>query len=268
MIIAVDTGGTKTLVEKFDSDGAKQHISRFSTPKDSSDYVSMLVDSLSPHVLTDTAIVIAVPGWMRNGIIERCPNLDWNDYDLLRELQPHFPENKFYLENDAELAGLAESRAFETPPDLTMYLTISTGIGGGLAYKGELSPITARFEPGKAYLSHDGRLKRWEQFASGRSFYERYGKYGHEVDDENIWREFAEQVSLGIMVHVPTFMPDVVVIGGSMGTHFNKYREPLLEILSERIPEYMTHTEIVQAKNPEEAVIYGCYYYALDELAR
>jgi glucokinase len=268
MIIAIDTGGTKTLVEAFAPDGTKQHIARFATPKDTSDYVTALIEALSGHVEDDTVFVIAVPGWMRDGIIERCPNLEWSDFDLIAALREYFPDNTFYLENDAELAGLSESRACETPPELAMYLTVSTGIGGGLAYRGELAPITARFEPGKAHLWHDGQLQRWEVFASGRAFFERYGKYGHEVDNPEIWREFADLVARGMMVHIPVFMPDVVIIGGSMGTHFAKYEAFLRNALTEHIPHYMTHTKIIQAAHPEEAVVYGGYHYALDQQAR
>ena len=267
MIIAIDTGGTKTLIASFDTEGAKQQIARFATPAATDEYIDSVVAAIDAHVEADSCIVVAVPGWMRDGVIEQCPNLGWSNFDIIATLQSHFPEATILLENDAELAGLSEVRIMETAPALSMYITISTGIGGGLAYHGELAPITARFEPGKAHLLHDDKPTRWEAFASGRAFYETNGKYGHDVDDPETWRKFAELVARGLIVHIPTFMPDTVIIGGSMGTHFAKYQQYLLAALERDIPQYMAHTAVIQAKHPEEAVIYGCYYYAIDVLA-
>jgi glucokinase len=40
----------------------------------------------------------------------------------------------------------------------------------------------------------------------------------------------------------------------------------LIGLLKEKLPEHIPAPKIIQAAHPEEAVIYGCYYYALDML--
>ncbi len=191
-------------------------------------------------------------------------------FDVLGALQVRFPSTKVFIANDADLAGLAETRALEKSkhPEVSLYLTLSTGIGGGLCFKGRLFPGLARFEAGSMRYEYDGSLQRWEDFASGRNFYDRYHKFGHEVDDEDKWRDYATRVSVGLLGLIPMFEPDALIFGGSMGTHYAKYDHFLEEILHEKIPVHMKNVTISQAQHPEEAVIYGCYYYALDELAR
>ena len=60
---------------------------------------------------------------------------------------------------------------------------------------------------------------------------------------------------------------DVIIIGGSVGTYFDRYHEYLEGILVEHLPAHIPCPKIVQAQHPEEAVIYGCYYYGKDFLA-
>ena len=62
---------------------------------------------------------------------------------------------------------------------------------------------------------------------------------------------------------LPFLRPDVVVIGGGVGTHLPKFHSILTEIFERELQDGYRPT-IVQAVHPEEAVIYGCYYHALD----
>jgi glucokinase len=54
-----------------------------------------------------------------------------------------------------------------------------------------------------------------------------------------------------------------VVIGGAIGAYFERFSERLHQLLSDKFHDgYMPL--LVKAAHPEEAVLYGCYYYALD----
>ena len=170
------------------------------------------------------------------------------------------------MQNDAALAGIAEAREF-TPADLSVYVTLSTGAGGGITFNGSLLSELERFEVGSMRVEYEGQLQRWEDVASGKKFFERYGKYGSEIDDPDIWQDYAERVAVGLQILISLLEPDHLIIGGSMGTHFAKYSEQLETILNSRIAKHMAVTTISQAVHPEEAVIYGCYYYAQDLLA-
>ncbi|MNT59917.1 hypothetical protein D3C72_1974640 [compost metagenome] len=60
--------------------------------------------------------------------------------------------------------------------------------------------------------------------------------------------------------------PDIIIIGGSIGTYFERYNNQLMALLTEKVPAHISVPLCVKAAHPEEAVVYGCYYYALDSL--
>lgn len=274
MIIAVDTGGTKTLVAGSDSQGSFHTRHRFATPKnDENLYVDLLAKTISEHfdLKKVKAISIAVPGFTRGDVFVNClsPALDWPDnFELGDKLRAKLNVTvPIYLENDANLAGLAEAHAFEKLPKSCLYITVSTGIGLGFTRNGKLVQAMDYFEGGKMMLEYDGLLRRWEDFASGRSIYETYGRYARDIKSKAVWEQIAEKISRGLLVLAPTLKPEVIVIGGSIGTYFDKYSIYLNAFLEREIPTIMDETRIVQAKHPEEAVLYGCKIYADQKLS-
>ncbi len=268
MIIAIDTGGTKTLIARFDEVGNKEIITKFPTPRDISEYLEAVATHIKEYTGEKplTALAVAMPGPIRDQKVLRTPNIGWSDFDVIRDLGNYFPDVPVFLQNDAALAGLAEAREFN-PAKLSLYVTLSTGAGGGISYNGHLFPEFDRFEVGSMRVEYEGQLQRWEDIASGKRFYERHGQYGSDVTDPAIWQNYAERVAVGLQILISLLEPDHLIIGGSMGTHYAKYAEQLKAILEERIAKHMAVTTISQAVHPEEAVIYGCYYYALDSLA-
>lgn len=273
MIIAVDTGGTKTLVAGSDSAGKFHTRHRFETPKkDPEAYIDQLAQTISEHydLKKVKAISIAVPGYTQKDVFVDClsPALYWPDnFELGKKLKEKLGvKTPVFLENDANLAGLAEAHAFKTIPDSCLYITVSTGIGTGATQNGKLVEALSYFEGGKAVLEYDGLLRTWEDFASGRSIYETYGRYGRDIKSKAVWEQIADKISRGIIVLAPTLKPDVIVIGGSIGTYFDKYQAYLHAYLEKYIPHVAPDIKLVQAKHPEEAVIYGCRIYAQQKL--
>lgn len=268
MIIAVDTGGTKTLIARFDNEGEPTVITKFPTPRDQQTYIDSVTAAVKDAVGSEPvdAFVIALPGPIRRGILQRSPNIGWQQFDVVAAMKQHFPDSLVAISNDADLAGIAEARAL-TNPGLCLYVTLSTGVGTGITFDGKLLPQLERFEGGSMRIEYGGERQRWEGVASGKSFYERYHQYGSDVDDPEKWQDFAQRAASGLMALIPLLEPNHVVIGGSMGTHYAKYGSYLQTILDESIAKHMTDVTISQAKHPEQAVIYGCYYHAIDQLA-
>lgn len=268
MIIAVDTGGTKTLIASYDAQGAASVLAKFPTPRDQKEYLDAVTTTISDANLdTIDAIVIALPGPIKDGLLQRSPNIGWQSFDVVAAIKERFASSFVAIGNDADLAGIAEARALEDPR-LCLYVTLSTGIGTGLTYNGKLLPQLRRFEGGSMRIEYGGERSRWESIASGSNFRERYGQYGSEVNDPEKWHDYAERAASGLIALIPLIEPDNIVIGGSMGTHFAKYETYLRDTLNTQIAKHMTGVSITQAKRPEEAVIYGCYHYAVDALAR
>ena len=268
MIVAIDTGGTKTLIAGYDTRGATSIKYKFETPKKTSEYI----DTLTTHLTAlfgdkeVTAISLAVPGPVKDGIVTHCPNLGWTNFPIVRELKGVLGNAPIYLENDANLAGLAEARSLRKIPRSCLYVTISTGIGSGIIIDGHIHEGLANSEAGHALIEYDGKVREWESFGSGQAVFKAYKKLGRDIKSKRTWRQIADRISRGFLAVIPTLQPEVIVIGGSIGTHFKKYEEDLNDILKKHLPAMIPLPKIVEAKHPEEAVIYGCYYHALDQL--
>lgn len=264
MIVAVDTGGTKTLVAVFDTDGKIIAEQKFPTPVDINDYLLELKQTIDALIDAGsiTCLSVALPGTIKNGHMVWAGNLGWHDTDIKGLLSDHY-SCPIIVENDANLAGLAEARALETTPNVCLYVTVSTGIGTGIITNGKIDPNFSTNEGGQIILEHDGEFARWETFGSGKAIVAKYGMLASEIEDEAIWNEIALNLAKGFMTLTPILRPDIVVIGGGVGSHFEKFGAKLIQIMQANMKDKYIPS-IIQAAHPEEAVIYGCYYNALD----
>lgn len=268
MIVAVDTGGTKTLISSFDRHGKIQETIRFPTPRVQEEYVALLRSTLHKNYRHSDidAIVIALPGIVKDGVAVWCNNLKWKNFKAYEAFKDVLGEVPVYIENDANLAGLAEARALEPIPTSVLYVTISTGIGTGIITNGKIDPGLRLSEGGRTLVEFDGVIREWESFASGKAIYETYRQYARDITNGRTWRQIANRIARGFLALIPVLQPDVVIIGGSIGTYFSRYSEQLTEILQEKLPPHIPCPKFISASHPEEAVIYGGYYYAIDLL--
>lgn len=164
------------------------------------DRLLTLIDSVWPDDYQIQSIAAACPGPMDpiNGIIVAPPNIpEWRYFPLQEFLQTTF-SIPVALNNDANLAALGELNfgAGKGFSDL-IYLTISTGIGGGIilenklfigpgGFGGEIGHITIDFQGPECSCGKTGHL---EAFASGPSIV-RWVK--SKLEDESLKEHFPE----------------------------------------------------------------------------
>jgi len=268
MLVTVDTGGTKTLVALFGRDGKVHDTVKFPTPKNQIEYITVLRKALQKYAAKPIdAVVIALPGIIKDGVAVWCDNLGWKNFDAQQAFTGVLGNAPVWIENDANLAGLAEARALDPIPTSVLYVTIGTGIGTGMITNGHIDPGLRHSEGGRMMVEFDNKVREWEDFASGKTIYATYGQYAHDITSLRIWKQIADRVSRGFLAMIPIIQPDIVIIGGGIGSHFPKYGAQLEAILRKKLPSHIPCPRFIQAQHPEEAVIYGCYYYALDLLA-
>lgn len=141
-IVAVDIGGTHIRVALYEpgsiTPSSHQRTRSLANEPGVYDRLAQAVESVWPqdHV---SAIGIASPGPLdpHTGTILATPNIpEWKNFPLTSKLSHQFGVPA-YLDNDANMAGLAEWQygAGRGHQDL-VYLTISTGIGGGVISNG------------------------------------------------------------------------------------------------------------------------------------
>ena len=269
MLVAVDTGGTKTLITSFSSTGKPGESFKYPTPKNEHEYIAVLTEHINEHYGKKAidAIVIGMPGVIReNRISWGGSNLPWSNFDVATPLKAAF-SCPVWIENDANLAGLAEARMMRKTPESALYVTISTGIGTGIILDGHIDNGLAASEGGHSLVEYDGRVRTWESFASGKSIKRTYGKYARDITSKAVWNQIADKISRGFLALIPVLQPQVIIIGGSIGTYFERYYPTLKRLLAAHLPAHIDLPEIRQAAHPEEAVVYGCYYYGKDQLA-
>ncbi|MDZ7785804.1 MAG: ROK family protein [Candidatus Saccharibacteria bacterium] len=72
-------------------------------------------------------------------------------------------------------------------------------------------------------------------------------------------------IAIGLIDVIATLTPEVIIFGGGVGAHFDKYQDRLMEELKIYENPLLTLPKIIQATRPEEAVVYGCYELAKDQ---
>jgi glucokinase len=147
-IVAVDLGGTRLRVALFDRQF--QLLDRHAEPARPEEGPDSVIERmvaairrLGEGVGWDSvdAVGISAPGPLdpKQGVILWAPNLPgWREVPLVARLQEAL-DRPVVLANDANLAALAEQRrgAGRGQADV-VYITVSTGVGGGLISDGRL----------------------------------------------------------------------------------------------------------------------------------
>jgi glucokinase len=146
-LIAVDLGGTNLRVASFtrDQPPAAELIKIPTLASEGPDVVITrmieAIHSILPKKKQDLRIGVGSPGPLDpfEGVILNTPNMPgWKNVPLCARLSEHF-SCPVMLENDGNLAALGEWRHGAAQGTQNMiYLTISTGIGGGVIVDGKL----------------------------------------------------------------------------------------------------------------------------------
>jgi glucokinase len=149
-ILGIDLGGTKVDVACCRLDGRMLAEQRIPTqPEDGPEKGLERILRVADQVLDKAgvaraelaAVGLSVPGPIdpQGGQFLKLPNLPgWQGYPIRRTLEEHF-DAPVHMDNDANAAALAEWKfgAGRGTEDM-VYLTMSTGIGGGLILGGRL----------------------------------------------------------------------------------------------------------------------------------
>lgn len=239
-VLAIDIGGTTVRGVEADATGLNGEPWEYST--ETFDSAAGLAERLQGRYEEIDAIGVAAAGVVDRETGEIVENANWAGWDL-DPLAETF-DAPVVLENDADASalGLLEYRDLETGTSLA-YITISTGIGGGVVADDRLVPGV---EAGFIDLNWDGSVTHadtenpWEGYASGACFPDRVSEWLADEHRETVLtgeediREFFEVVytgdrvareyytrlkrinAAGIGTLTDLFSLDLVVIGGGV----------------------------------------------------
>jgi glucokinase len=309
VIIAIDIGGTQLRVATFSGESTTPlQVRRTSThSKDESvfDRLIAAIDAVWPEEPV-AAICAAWPGPLdpAQGIILSTPNIPgWVNFPFVELLTKkyHLP---VFLENDANLAAVGEWRygAGQGHNDV-LYLTISTGVGGGVICGGhmltgarglaaELGHLTVLPDGPLCSCGQRGHL---EAIASGTAI-ARYtnekiaaGQTSSLAGDTHITaREVAaaarqgDELSLeafsyagkylgqAVADYLHIFNPSILVFGGGVSQSGSILFDPMKRSLAEHVMDqaYLDNLEITTAKLGDDAGLLGALAQAKIELTQ
>jgi len=264
--LAIDVGATKTLFAVFDKSGEVICECKIKTNPNYEQFKAGIAQEAAELAkeFSFSHCCLALPTRYSNitrSSVDHFGNLPWVNVPVIKDLESLLPDTKVLYHNDAKLAGLSEAILLQGKYKKVLYMTISTGIGGGVITNGVIDADFANFEPGQMVFEHDGKTQTWEDFASGRALKERYGKLASEIDDPQIWREYANTLVIGLEDVLANVQPDAVIVGGGVGAHLDKFKSFLEEGLNKINNPLVPTPPLLKAQRPEEAVIYGCYEY-------
>ena len=298
--IAVDLGGTHIRAASFRPNEITplKHYKIKTRLKDDPIFERILglIEDVIPKNESLDAIGIAAPGPLNplTGIILDTPNIDeWNNFPIVDKLNDYF-NVPVYLGNDANLAALGEWKCGAgRGHNHLLYLTISTGVGGGVISDGhllegaeglgaELGHVTVLADGPKCGCGHRGHL---EAFSSGtaiakyvedqlkdettvsslRSSSNRTAKaisVAAQSGDElaiSAFNRAGKYLGIGVASFLHIFNPSVLIFGGGVSMSGDLLFKPFRASLKEHIfgHTYLENLKITTAELGDDAGLLG-----------
>ena len=275
LAVGIDIGGTKTNIAVIDAKGNIKEMNKIKTNNDQPDKIK---DSLIKHIKplinrykNIIGIGIASAGRVifdKKTIGYATDNLkDWTEYPLADNLKKEF-NLPILIDNDVNAALLAELKLNDSINERyknIIFLTIGTGLGGALAFNGEIvrgnTGSVGEFGHMVLYPKgldcNCGKQGCAEQYISGRAYKRRLkkklNKESDNIDKEalhdktiekevfqdnviynNTLKEMTKDLSLLLenLKNVVDF--DLCIIGGG----FSVYQDKMLKIIKEEFKQY------------------------------
>ena len=260
MFLGIDIGGTKTLLALFCPRGFCLKSLKLPTEKNPNLFIKPLkkhLESFLPKNLR--AVTIAIPGTIKteqNFYTISCENLGWQNFDIITPIKNLF-SCQIFLANDANLATLYETNRLKNHEQKIIYLTFSTGIGGGISENNLLLPRSNSFEPGHKKYNYNGQKLEWEDFASAKALSETYGSPLNSLKlTDTSKTDLISKLLPGLSDIIKTESPDTIIIGGPLAYLLKDIEQPLINSLS---PSSAHPISIKKAHRPEKSTIYGTF---------
>ncbi|GLV47951.1 glucokinase [Thermus sp. LT1-2-5] len=245
-VVGLDLGGTKIAAGVFDGEKLLSKVV-LPTPKEGGMAVVRALAEAAHKAEEEAggegvAIGLGTPGPLdfRKGVIRFTPNIPGLVDFPIRDLLQEATGKPVYLENDANAAALAEHHLGAARGETSsLYLTVSTGVGGGVVLGGrvlrgergqggELGHMTLLPGGPMCGCGLEGCL---EALAAGRALEREAGyAYHRSVSNQELFALFQEgdpkakrillqaahYVGLGLASLVKAFDPGAVVVGGGL----------------------------------------------------
>jgi len=280
LILAIDIGGTKFSMAVFDG---RRMVRRESRATDAAGGREWMLDRIRE----------IVTAWRHDFPFDRCGigfggPVDfaaqrvvlsthvggWRDFDLCGFVLD-LTGAPVIMDNDANAGAIGEGE-FGAGKGYSplFYMTLSTGIGGGIyengrvwrgsdSYAGEIGHLTIRPDGPECLCGARGC---YERMCSGLWLERDYGKPARElIEDARFVERYVVDLALGLKAAIMLLNPCRIVIGGGIAKAGDRLFIPLLTELRRQITGWSgARIDVVPAALGDDSVLYGAL--ALAEL--
>jgi glucokinase len=254
VLAGIDLGGTQVRVALARSDGQllKTIKTRTHLLTSAQDLVNWAASEIDRNRGREKvrSITVAAPGPidLKRGVLVNPPNLPWQNVPLVA-LMSRATGAKVQLANDADMAGLGEFHHGAGRGTRNMvYITWSTGVGGGLIIDGKLhrGAHGTAGEVGHMIVDPNGPLDKCgqrgclEAFASGTAIARDTGRPAADVfaaakrgdrESRMVVERAARYMGLALISLTNVIDPEMFVIGGGVSRSWALVQPTMLETL-------------------------------------
>ncbi|HSC49133.1 MAG TPA: ROK family protein [Gaiellaceae bacterium] len=193
---------------------------------------------------------------LARGVITTTPKPGWAHTDVAGALGRRLGAPVAF-DTDVNAAALGEHRwGAAQGLDTFVYVTVGTGIGGGVLVGGRPLHGLQHPEMGHLRIPHDRDEDPfpgvcpfhgdcWEGLAAGRALEARWGRPAHELGDDAPWTLEARYLALGLLAVSAVVSPQRIVLGGGV-----LKRPGLLELVQRQLDQlvngYVAVPELVR----------------------
>ena len=235
-VLGIDVGGSGIKGAPVDTDTGQLLAERIriKTPKGAEpEPIAKVASEIAQSFNWKGPIGIGFPAPIKGGVTMMAANISpkWVGLNA-DELFTKITGCDCHMINDADAAGLAEMKfgAGRGQPGTVILLTLGTGIGSAIFYRGNLLPNTEF-----GHLEMKGKDAEHRASATVR-----------ELEDLS-WKKYAKRLNKYLAAMQKLFWPDLFIIGGGISKISEKYI-PLLTIETPIVPaQFLNEAGIVGA---------------------
>ena len=271
--LAIDIGGTKFSVAVFSGDEMIRRESRTTDKEGGREWMLGQIEAIArdwrrEFRFEQCGVGFGGPVNFGRQRVARSTHVGgWQDFPLSAHLQ-NLLGVPVIMDNDANVGAIGEAAyGAGAGCDPLFYMTLSTGIGGGLwsrgdvwrgadSYAGEIGHITIRPDGPECLCGARGCFER---MCSGLSLERDHGKTARELMlDPEFVRGYVVDLALGLKACIMLLNPARIVIGGGIGKAGDTLFEPLRGELGRQITSWSRATiDVAPAKLGDDSVLYG-----------
>jgi glucokinase len=231
VFIGLDIGGTKIMVASADGEGNILQRVRTATSTsleaDLENIHCMIKEVAAEAEILGIGAAIGGPlDWVQ-GIVSPLHQPAWRNVPLKALMEERW-RCPFHVDVDTNVTALGEYRWGGLSAERFLYLTLSTGMGGGLLIDGKIyrgqggahpevghQSIHFRCSNPSAVQCECGVTDCLEALVSGNGIRRIYGKPAEALNAEE-WEEVAYNLGQGLRNMAALYTPDIIRIGGGV----------------------------------------------------